>query len=68
VAQRVVTLLKKTFVFDYERCEIKENGVYEELTAVNLEKFDFIGFIFSKLDQFNREIRKSKSFKNKDEE
>ena len=46
--------------------EIQEKGVYKELTVVNLEKFDIIGFIFSKLDQFDKEIRKSKSFKNKD--
>lgn len=61
----IISPINPSKLYGYERCEIKENGVYEEFTAVNLEKFDFIGFIFSKLDEFNQEIRESKSFKNK---
>lgn len=61
----VISPVNPSTLYGYEQCEIREKGVYIELSAVNLEKFDFIGFIFLKLDQFNKEIRESKSFKDK---
>ncbi|MFW9970054.1 MAG: hypothetical protein ACFFDF_07615 [Candidatus Odinarchaeota archaeon] len=44
----------------YNQCLIQEKGIYKEECAINLEKFDFIGFLLSKIDYYNKEIQKSK--------
>ena len=64
----IVSPINPSKLCGYESCEIQKEGVYKETTAVDLGKFDFSGFILLKLDQFSEEIRKSKSFKNKDNE
>lgn len=60
-----ISPVKPSNLYGYEQCVIKKKGLYRELCAINTEKFDFIGFIFSKLDQFNKEIRESKSLRSK---
>lgn len=57
----IISPVNPLYLTNYNQCLIKEKGLYKELCAVNLEKFDFIGFVFSKIDQFNQEIKKSKS-------
>ena len=59
----IISPINPSKLYGYESCEIQKEGVYKEFTAVNLEKFDFMDFIFSKLNQFNKEIRNSESYK-----
>jgi len=56
----ILSPVDNTILHGYEQCLIKENGLYNEVCAINLEKFDFIGFIFSKIDQFNKDIERNK--------
>ncbi len=44
----------------YNQCLIQEKGLYKEDCTINLEKFDFVRFLLSKIDYYNQEIQKSK--------
>ncbi|KKN07067.1 hypothetical protein LCGC14_1070910 [marine sediment metagenome] len=44
----------------YDQCLIQEKGLYKEDCIINLEKFDFMRFLLSKIDYYNEEIQKSK--------
>ena len=44
----------------YNQCLIQEKGLYKEESTINLEKFDFMRFLLSKIDYYNQEIQKSK--------
>lgn len=61
----IISPINPSILGGYEQCLIKKKGLYREFCAINTERFDFIGFILSKLDQFNKEIRETKSFLNK---
>ena len=45
----------------YNQCLIQEKGLYKEKCTVNFKKFDFMGFLLSKIDYYNQEIQKSKA-------
>lgn len=44
----------------YNHCLIQEKGLYKEDCTINLEKFDFMRFLLSKIDYYNQEIQKGK--------
>ncbi len=60
----ILSPMEPESIYGYEESLIRDKGVFMKLCAINLEKFDFIVFIVSKIKSFYEEMKNIKKMKN----